>query len=185
MPSTKISVRIDFCIYLACLFFLMPLQLVLSWLLSAFIHELFHYIAIRRLRIPVYRLSIGMSGAIMESAPLTCREEIFCAAAGPVGGIVLFFLAKWLPYVALFGLLQSAFNLFPIYPLDGGRILWAILRHYFGGHAERIYLTIEIVIMLLFIILIFCIFRSYRLTIAAAMILSIRRILLKFPCKAC
>ena len=50
------------------------------------------------------------------------------ALAGPFGGLVLLLTARWLPRLAICGLMQSVFNLLPISPLDGSRAVSAMLQ---------------------------------------------------------
>lgn len=50
-------------------------------------------------------------------------RELICALAGPLGSLALLcFLRIW-PQAAICGSIQGTFNLLPLYPLDGGRVL--------------------------------------------------------------
>ena len=59
----------------------------------------------------------------MELGCLSPVRELLAAAAGPVGSLSLMLMGRFFPRLALCGLVQGLFNLLPIYPLDGGRIL--------------------------------------------------------------
>ena len=59
----------------------------------------------------------------MELGCLSPVRELLAAAAGPVGSLSLMLMGRLFPRLALCGLVQGLFNLLPIYPLDGGRIL--------------------------------------------------------------
>lgn len=119
------SIRIDAaaCLWWAALLLTLPLP----WLLAAFaagvFHEFCHYLMILAVGGVVEGIRIRPGGAVMEVAPLTPGRELLCALAGPLGGCVLLYFARWFPLVALCGLVQSVFNLLPIFPLDGGRAL--------------------------------------------------------------
>ncbi len=102
---------------------ILPVKWVLSWALAAAVHELFHYAAIRLLGGNVPTVALGASGAKMEMLALPPGRELLCALAGPLGGLCLVGLGRWMPTVALCALLQSLWNLLPLFPLDGGRAL--------------------------------------------------------------
>lgn len=96
-------------------------------LLAAGVHELGHALAVVLCRGRILRLSLGASGARMETTPLSYRQEVLCALAGPLAGLSLLLVRRYAPWLALWGLMQSLYNLLPVYPLDGGRALRALL----------------------------------------------------------
>jgi len=123
-----------YCTVCVCLL-LLPLKLILAWLISVTVHELFHFAAIKLSGGQVSRIQIGISGVKMQTAPMNHLQELFCAAAGPLGGLLLFVLfLKKIPMLAVFGLLHCVYNLIPLYPLDGGRILHSLVGVLFKGH---------------------------------------------------
>ena len=101
---------------------LLPLQVLLGIILAAAVHEIGHLIAMYFLGVPVLGFILQPGGARIEAGPLEPGEEIICALAGPVAGVVTIFAWKWFPELALAGMVQTVFNLIPIYPLDGGRV---------------------------------------------------------------
>ena len=76
---------------------------------------------------------------------MTCDEfenpksEFFAAAAGPFLNLILLLIGAILNlrnfYVA--NLFMLVINLLPVYPLDGGRILFAVLKNEFSGSVLR------------------------------------------------
>ena len=101
---------------------LLPLRVLLGIVLAAAVHELGHLTAMYFLGVPVLGIVFRPSGARIEAGPMESGEEILCALAGPVAGALVIFGWKWFPELALAGLVQTVFNLIPIYPLDGGRV---------------------------------------------------------------
>ena len=107
----------------AVLLIMVPLPWLAAAALAVCVHELCHYVAVRAAGGRVFRLRIGIGGMVMERDRLTSLQELCCALAGPAGSLVLVCLYRWIPRTALCGLVQGAFNLLPVYPLDGGRVL--------------------------------------------------------------
>ena len=84
----------------------------------------------------------------MEIPQLGYAQELLCAMAGPVGGMFLLFLGKWYPELALCALAQSCYNLIPVYPLDGGRILKCFVNIVVPDFGERICTGVEALVLL-------------------------------------
>ncbi len=122
-PKFRIQVSAFTCFWLALIFLLLPLTWAAAWLLAMAVHEAGHLLAAAWAGVPVYCLYLGPGGARIETGPMTLRQELLCAAAGPIAGGLMLFLGRWLPMTAFFALIQSLFNLLPFGTLDGGRIL--------------------------------------------------------------
>ncbi len=110
-------------IYFALLLLMIPVRLLFAVAVSAAVHEMFHIAAMRLMRIRINSIYIGTRGARIETQPMTDRQELLCSLAGPLGGFMLLLLFRWIPVVALVGVIQSLYNLLPLYPTDGGRAL--------------------------------------------------------------
>lgn len=124
-PSIQICTGAYLC--WAALILLLPLNWLAGWAIAISIHETGHLVALKLCRVPVYELRIGMTGVRISTAPLTQVQELICAAAGPVCSFLPLIVWERLPAAALIGLVQGIFNLIPLYPLDGGRILRAVI----------------------------------------------------------
>lgn len=105
-----------------------------------FVHEMGHVIVLRSQGVPAtVPLFIPFVGALigMKSYPRSVVEEAYSAIAGPIvgsiGALVCFAayfatgkqIWAWLAYIGFF---LNLFNLLPMSPLDGGRIVGAVWR---------------------------------------------------------
>ncbi|HXU81650.1 MAG TPA: M50 family metallopeptidase [Polyangia bacterium] len=105
---------------------------------SVVLHELGHSVMARRLGVRIASIDLHFFGgaARMVDMPRSARDEIAIAAAGPAVSFALGALGLVLGAVTGAGLLTQlgwvnvvlgAFNLLPVFPSDGGRILRALL----------------------------------------------------------
>lgn len=155
---------------------LLLLTLPLPWLLAAVaaagFHEICHLGAIYALGGRVLSFRVGPTGAVMETEISGPWRECLAALAGPAGSLALVFTARRLPHIALCACIQGLFNLLPIYPLDGGRVLRCIL----AGRQRTIYILESIAALVLAGFL-------FRWSAFWALFLLIRVLFVKTPCK--
>ena len=128
-----------FSIAVYSIFFGWPFAVGLVGLL--FIHEMGHALVMKLKGIPIGALIfVPMLGAAvtMRQMPQNARDEAEVGIAGPVAGAMAASLCLimagvphawpiWAP-LAYFGFFMNLFNLIPIVPFDGGRVLAAIDR---------------------------------------------------------
>ncbi|ANS64091.1 peptidase [Streptomyces lincolnensis] len=123
--------------YLVSLFF------AVAFYASVLVHELAHTVAALRFKLPVRRIQLQFFGGVseIEKEAETPGREFWLAFVGPLLSLALsglFYLAMQpvepgtVPGVLLAGLMVSnlivaAFNLLPGLPLDGGRMLRAVI----------------------------------------------------------
>lgn len=138
-------------ILMAALILLLPLDWMLAALSAAAVHELGHLVAIKAFGRHPVSISVGMLGAIIHTGPLTNKAEFLCAAAGPCASLMLLFLCRLSPKLALCGLIQGMFNLIPLYPLDGGRMLLCLLRRCSPRRAEKMFSIVQRLIQFAFL----------------------------------
>ena len=133
MRAIPIKIYPVFFLVIALGLILMPIRWLVAWLIAASFHELCHIISLILCRRTIYSVKIGAFGAKIEADMPDGISGILCAMAGPLGGLLLLSCLRAAPRVALCGLLQSLYNLIPIYPFDGGRALLALTSALFGN----------------------------------------------------
>ena len=125
---SRIEVRTGAILVGALALLILPLSLLSSFVIAGAFHECCHWLALRWTGIRVYQITIGPFGAMMETEPMDPGREVLCALAGPLGSFLLVLAYRTLPGIALCALIQGAFNLLPVYPMDGGRVLKGTLE---------------------------------------------------------
>lgn len=179
----KLSLRImpGFFYSLAISLLLVPFPLLGGWIAATVWHEACHYMMLQIFRLKVYAIVADFGGIRMETEHLSGLRLSLCALAGPVGGFLLTFLLPLWPAAALCGGIQSLYNLLPIVPLDGEKIVRGVLCRLFSDEAAMCVMKwIRIVTLLLLLIDgIVCVFRfgRFSLIVVAAFFLKI------IPCK--
>ena len=128
--SVEVETEGGFWLVLAMMVLLFPLKVTAGVLLAAAVHELGHILAVRLTGGRVRRLVLRAGGARMETDVMEPGQELVCALAGPVAGALTALAWRVFPELAVAGLVQTAFNLLPVYPLDGGRALRAAYRQW-------------------------------------------------------
>ncbi len=113
---------------------------------SIVFHELSHSLVARRYDLPIRGITLFIFGGVaqMEHEPPSPKAEFFMAIAGPLASFLLAFLFFQLEtlatsgawptaiigiahYLGIVNMVVAVFNLVPAFPLDGGRMLRALL----------------------------------------------------------
>jgi Zn-dependent protease len=115
-------------------------QFAIGLVILLFIHEMGHAVVMKFKGVPMGgMIFVPLLGAAvtMRQMPQNAKDEAEIGIAGPIAGAiaagVCFFFAKqfpdtlWAP-LAYFGFFLNLFNLVPIVPFDGGRVVAAIDR---------------------------------------------------------
>ena len=142
---SRVEIQPGFCILGAVLILTLPMKFLMSALVAAFFHEACHALAVRLCGGRILNMTIAAGGMVMEVSGLDAKGECLCALAGPLGSLILAFLP--FPTLALCGLVQGLFNLLPIMPLDGGRILGCVLEMTLPRYREKIEICMELLLL--------------------------------------
>ncbi len=135
----RIEVAPESYVLFGLMVFLLPLRWWLAAMTAAFFHELCHYAAVAAFGGRVQKISVHFGGIRMDTTPLTSGQSAVASLAGPVGSLLLLLFFRKLPRLAICAFLQSAFNLLPLFPLDGGRAVQSLLEMRFSPPiAEKI-----------------------------------------------
>jgi Zn-dependent protease len=112
----------------------------IGFVVLLFVHEMGHWIVMRLKGVPASApLFIPFLGAVigMKGLPRSVKDEAEIGIAGPIAGtagalaclgLEALYGGRLWPLLALLGLYLNLFNLLPVSPLDGGRIVAAVSR---------------------------------------------------------
>src|SRR2546428_8916703 len=131
-------------------YWLMGLATAVMLFVSVLLHELGHSLVAQRLGMPVPRITLFIFGGVSQIAaePSSAGAEFAMAVVGPLVSLALaavFWgleplvvfsspLLALTKYLAYLNLVLGVFNLVPGFPLDGGRVLRAIIWRFTGQY---------------------------------------------------
>lgn len=137
MRKPNIRVSAGAAILLAALYLLLDFETIGAVALCVAVHEAGHLAALRALGSRVRGIRLGLTGLCITYTGRTGYGGQFAAAfAGPVFGAVFALISarlgteyenSFLCLCAGISAILSVFNLLPVQPLDGGRMLSAVL----------------------------------------------------------
>ena len=130
---------VELSIWFFILFLWVPFTFVIAIFVSVLIHELAHAFVAKRLGWTVYKIEVGLfTGSASVDTNIPEKDSIPVIAAGPLSNLILAIVSIPL-YLALSGvnpfldrllndlfvvnMFMFIFNILPIYPMDGGRLL--------------------------------------------------------------
>lgn len=135
-----------------------------------FIHELGHYSMAKFFKWRIKRIMLWIFGGVMETEEhgnKPIREELFVAIAGPIQHLFIYLLLyingfdsmqllapPMVDMVLFYNTMILLFNLLPIWPLDGGKILFLLLSTFIPfRRAYNINLVFSMVGCMLFLMI--------------------------------
>ena len=145
MKELKIRIHWSFFLLGILMIFFGKIQTFLLALASVLLHEMGHSLVGRKLGYKLNIITLLPYGAMLsgKDAPFSESDEIKIAVAGPFVNaiLILLFGMLWWIFPIIRNLTQDfvianiytlIFNILPVYPLDGGRILKATLSKRMG-----------------------------------------------------
>lgn len=170
----------------ALLLLILPVEWLAAAVTAAVVHELGHIFLLYFSGGKVTGIKVRSDGCVIETGSMGFWSQFFSILAGPTGSFGLLCLCNIMPKVALCGFFQGIYNLLPVLPFDGGRLV-RLLTYRFCPKQSDIILSFMTVVVCLFILSLaawLTVFASAGLwpTIMALMF-NIRMMLRKTPCK--
>ena len=151
-------------------------QTFLCSLLCVLLHEMGHSFVGKKLGYKLNLITLTPYGAMLSgnNSPFNADDEIKIAVAGPLVNLALVVIsvALWWIFPVLYNftfqfvwvnIYTFIFNILPMYPLDGGRILKALVAKKWGGAVARKILKIFGIIITSIMFLMFFVSFFYTL----------------------
>ena len=164
----KISVHFSFIILIALAFFAGLHNLILLYFLSLVLHEFVHAIVAKKLGYQIGKINLMITGAVLEaeSDEFSFEDEIKISISAPLFNlcVCVFILSLWWIKPEIYNYTQDlfvinlsifAFNILPIFPLDGGRVLLGILSKYNDRKNACLIAKCVAILLCLFIFILF------------------------------
>ncbi len=167
MERLKVKIKPFFVFYVFLCVYFGWYNDIFFYVVTLFLHEYGHYLATIKLGYSVDGLIFALYGSALKTN--NCykpKDEILIALCGPLVNIflIIILLASWWLFPSLYlftkpfllaNLMVLIFNMLPIYPLDGGRIILAyfakkIPRTRLEKNSQKVCTILGILILLLF-----------------------------------
>lgn len=137
MKKLKFKIHWSFVLLGVGLFAFGKIYIFFCYILAVVLHELGHFLVAKKLGYSLNLITLMPYGASLsgESEIINPKHEILIAISGPIVNVLLALLCIFLKKVCFFNLniflnaniSTFLFNILPVFPLDGGRVLLALV----------------------------------------------------------
>lgn len=120
--------------FLAAVWYFDSCGIFWPFLAAMTVHELAHAAVLLLLGGRIESVRLSFAQVELRTGLLSDHMELWSTAAGPGINLLCGWLfRRWMPAFAAVSLLLALFNLLPVWPLDGGRLLRTLLRMRWGA----------------------------------------------------
>ena len=120
--------------FLAAVWYFDSCGIFWPFLAALTVHERAHAAVLLLLGGRIESVRLSFAQVELRTGLLSDRTELWSTAAGPGINLLCGWLfRRWMPAFAAVSLLLALFNLLPVWPLDGGRLLRTLLRMRWGA----------------------------------------------------
>ncbi len=134
MMKRRLDLTPGFPAFLAAVWYFDSCGIFWPFLAAMTVHELAHAAVLLLLGGRIESVRLSFAQVELRTGLLSDRTELWSTAAGPGINLLCGWLfRRWMPAFAVVSLLLALFNLLPVWPLDGGRLLRTLLRMRWGA----------------------------------------------------
>ena len=134
MMKWRLDLTPGFPAFLAAVWYFDSCGIFWPFLAAMTVHELAHAAVLLLLGGRIESVRLSFAQVELRTGLLSDRTELWSTAAGPGINLLCGWLfRRWMPAFAAVSLLLALFNLLPVWPLDGGRLLRTLLRMHWGA----------------------------------------------------
>ena len=134
MMKRRLDLTPGFPAFLAAVWYFDSCGIFWPFLAAMTVHELAHAAVLLLLGGRIESVRLSFAQVELWTGLISDRTELWSTAAGPGINLLCGWLfRRWMPAFAAVSLLLALFNLLPVWPLDGGRLLRTLLRMRWGA----------------------------------------------------
>lgn len=134
MVKRRLDLTPGFPAFLAAVWYFDSCGIFWPFLAAMTVHELAHAAVLLLLGGRIESVRLSFAQVELRTGLLSDCTELWSTAAGPGINLLCGWLfRRWMPAFAAVSLLLALFNLLPVWPLDGGRLLRTLLRMRWGA----------------------------------------------------